>query len=82
MLVSQVTQAISRYLTSASVERIENGQALLRLDGTGEMVYWPITHLPAHINTGSQISIQFGDEKMLTDERNNIAHHVLADLMQ
>lgn len=82
MLVSQVTAQIARYLTIAFVEKIENGQALLRLDNTGEMVYWPISHLPAHITPGSQVSIQFGDEKALQSERDVIAHHVLSQLMQ
>ncbi|MBI4835793.1 MAG: hypothetical protein HY817_00875 [Candidatus Abawacabacteria bacterium] len=82
MLVSQVAQSISQYLTFASVERIEDSQALLKLDGTGETVYWPLSHLPAHIETGMQISIQFGDEKLLKQERDMIAHNVLQQLMQ
>lgn len=82
MLVSQVNQAISQYLTTASIESIENGQAVLKLEQTGEQVSWPISHLPAHITPGTQISIQFGDEKLKAAERNTIAHFVLEQLMQ
>lgn len=82
MLVSQVDQAVSQYLTQASVESINNGQALLKLEQTGEVVSWPVSHLPAHITPGSQVTIQFGDEKQKMQERNSIAHMVLAQLMQ
>ncbi len=82
MLVSHVDQAVSQYLTSASVESITNGQAVLKLEQTGEIVSWPISHLPAHISPGSHITIQFGDEKQKVQERNNIAYMVLEQLMQ
>lgn len=81
MLVSQVNQAISQYLTTASVGTVENGKALLTLDQTGEQVLWPISHLPAHVTPGTQVTIQFGDEKQKEQERNNIAYYVLEQLM-
>lgn len=82
MLVSEVTQGIAHYLTIASVERIDEGQALLKLDDTGERVYWPLSHLPAHIAVGNQVSIRFGDESVGKQERDLLAHRVLEQLMQ
>lgn len=82
MLSQQVGQALARYLITASIQSIEGSKAILKLDNTGELVTWPIAHLPSYLAPGSIISFQIGPDSLVQQEREAIARKLLADLIK
>lgn len=77
MIAQHVSQALAKYLVTASVKQIDGAYADLEVENTGEHVRWPIAHLPSHITPGMSISIQIGSPAELKQERDAIAHQVL-----
>ncbi|OGC81971.1 MAG: hypothetical protein A2V81_03810 [Candidatus Abawacabacteria bacterium RBG_16_42_10] len=82
MLSQQLGQALARYLITASIQSIEGGKAILKLDTTGELIAWPIAHLPSYLTPGSVVSFQIGSDTLVQQEREAIARKLLADLIK
>ncbi len=82
MLSQHLGQALAHYLVTASVQSIEGSKAILKLDPTGELIAWPIAHLPSFLTPGSTVSIQIGPDTLVQQEREAIARRLLAELIK
>lgn len=82
MLSQQLGQELAHYLINASVQSIEGSKAILKIDSTGELIAWPIAHLPSFLTPGSVVSIQIGPETLVQQEREAIARKLLSELIK
>ena len=70
-----------RKFVLATVDRIENKKAVLKLDD-GQSLDWPMEKLPADASEGSQVKLVLFSNKTEEEEREEMAKAVLNKILK
>ncbi|NMB48192.1 DUF3006 domain-containing protein [Candidatus Kuenenbacteria bacterium] len=75
------TGAVYKNLINCTVDRLEGGWAVLKLED-GQTLNWPIDKLPGGVGEGASVNIFLSTAKSEEEERERTAKKILNELLK